>query len=513
MPASIHPLRSLRGTPLTIALAAAAIAAGSAPAQASDDVMRLALRDDPAQRIFAGFPAPSSRRPAIPGTVLAVTTCADDGPGSLRAAVAAAADGDAIDLTTLRCGTITLQTGAIAVPLNNLTLTGPGRDALAIDGNAADRVFIHPGHGELALNALTIRNGRDRASGFHVAGGGCIASAGYLTLADSTVSGCYAGGEGAYGGAIYAYALTLSNSTLSGNVANGVHEDAGTAAFGGAAFVYQMQFVASTISGNRAEHHVNPGRTSYDIGGGVIAVRGGQISGSTIDSNTSTGRGGGIATFNSIQVSNSTISGNIAASGPGGGVFLRWPAAVQLDNSTVTANRGIGGGIWLAADGSTFRSSIVHGNTATTGADPSDTSYADVQAQPSQGATATVGGDHNLVGAHSPNLALPADTRDADPQLDPLANNGGPTRTHALRSTSPAVDTGANPLALAYDQRGEPFARSHGAGTDIGAYELQAPPQVATPVPALSGGMAAWMATLLAAFAVAVRARIRTRRN
>jgi len=514
MPASVHPFRALRNTPLAIALATGTLAVAGIPERADADTMRVALRDDPAQRIFADFPAPSRHRPTTPGAVLAVTTCADDGPGSLRAAVAAAADGDTVDLTTLRCGAITLQTGAIPVALDNLSLKGPGRDALAIDGNAADRVFIHPGHGQLALSALTIRNGRDRATGFHVAGGGCIASAGYLALTDSLVSGCYAGGEGAYGGAIYAYALTLSNSTLSGNVANGVHEDAGTAAFGGAAFVYLMQFADSTISGNRAEHHVNAGRSSYDIGGGVIAVNGGQVSGSTIDSNSSEGRGGGIATFNSIQVSNSTISGNVAASGPGGGLFLRWPAAVRLDNSTVTANRGIGGGVWLAAEGSTFRSSVVHGNTAVDSPDPLVASYADVQAQPLQATTATVDGGHNLIGGHSPNLDLPADTRDADPRLGPLAANGGPTRTHALPDDSPAIDAGENPLGSAYDQRGAPFARVYGAAADIGAYERQAtqpPAQAAAPVPALSGRMAAWMAVLLAGLAVATRKRTRSR--
>ncbi len=513
MPASVHPFQSLRSTPLAIALMGA-LAAGNIAAQAADNA-RVALRAEPAHRIFADFPAPSRHRPATPGSALTVTTCADDGPGSLRAAVAAAADGDTIDLTTLHCGTITLQTGAIPVPLDNLTLTGPGRGVLAIDGNAADRVFIHPGHGELALNALTIRNGRDRATGFHVAGGGCIASAGYLTLTDSMVSSCYAGGEGAYGGAIYAYALTLSNSTLSGNVANGVHEDAGTAAFGGAAFVYLMQFVDSTVSGNRAEHHVNVGRTSYDIGGGVISVRGGQISGSTIDSNVSQGRGGGIATFTSIQVSNSTISGNVAASGAGGGVFLRWPSAMQLDNSTVTANRGVGGGVWLAADGSSFNSSIVHGNAAVDSTDPLVASFPDVQAQPLQTTTATVGGSHNLVGSYSPNLDLPPDTRDIDPQLGPLAFNGGLTRTHALLEDSPAIDAGANPLANAYDQRGAPFARVSGAAADIGAYERQAPPpaQMAAPVPTVSGWGAVCMVALLAALAVTTQLRGGARRR
>jgi hypothetical protein len=60
------------------------------------------------------------------------------------------------------------------------------------------------------------------------------------------------------------------------------------------------------------------------------------------------------------------------------------------------------------------------------------------------------------------------------PQLQPLAWNGGPTRTHALKTNSPAVDKGANPLGLTVDQRGVGYPRSLGLAADIGAFELPA---------------------------------------
>jgi len=60
-----------------------------------------------------------------------------------------------------------------------------------------------------------------------------------------------------------------------------------------------------------------------------------------------------------------------------------------------------------------------------------------------------------------------------DPLLGPLANNGGPTLTHALLSGSPAINEGGNPSALANDQRGSAFARVVGVQADIGAVELQ----------------------------------------
>src|SRR5207253_1448688 len=68
-------------------------------------------------------------------------------------------------------------------------------------------------------------------------------------------------------------------------------------------------------------------------------------------------------------------------------------------------------------------------------------------------------------------------------QLFPLADNGGPTQTHALQCTSPAIDKGYS-FGLTTDQRGlsRPFdladsvypnAASPGDGSDIGAYETQ----------------------------------------
>jgi CSLREA domain-containing protein len=69
-----------------------------------------------------------------------------------------------------------------------------------------------------------------------------------------------------------------------------------------------------------------------------------------------------------------------------------------------------------------------------------------------------------------------------DPKLGPLANNGGPTFTHALLSDSPAIDKGnpaapgsSNSACAATDQRG--IARPQGAACDIGAFEVADPLQ------------------------------------
>lgn len=479
-------------------LLAAALAVGlhgvATAAAATQALQGPQLRNDPARRIFSHFTSnrPAPQRPSTPGAILPVTNCAEDGPGSLRAAITVAEDGDTVDLTQLACSRISLRTGGIEIDVDSLTLEGPGRDRLVIDGTRYDRVLVHPGNGALTVEGLTIENGYTRATGFHVTGGGCIASAAFLYLRDAAVRNCYAGGEGSYGGAIYAYAVTLDHSIVSGSIAKGVHEAAGTAAFGGAIFTYTLDLTASTITGNRAVHGVHGGLSTYDIGGGAVTVMGGSIRDSTIDSNYSAGRAGGVATFNPLFLSNSTISSNVAADGVGGGLFMRRPSTLRAVNSTLTANRAsAGGGAWIEAEGTELLSAIIFGNTADTGA------YADLQGRTSLG----VNGGHNLVGSADPAIAMPPDTRNDDPLLEPLRQNGGPTRTHALAPESPAIDAGSNEDGLAFDQRG--YARVYGAEADIGAFEGGAAPVSPVGIPTFSarialllagvlGGIAAW---------------------
>jgi hypothetical protein len=487
---SIHRTRRFAPHPAPTAAAIALALAGGNMAHAGDAGMRTPLRADPGQRIFAAW-HPDLTRPAAAATVRTVLNCKDEGPGSLREAIGIAGDGDTIDLAHLSCGLITLTTGAIPVLLDNLDVTGPGPELLTVQGGGSDRLFLHYGGGSFTLRGLSLRDGVDRSSGFHVAGGGCIASAGYLTLDHSTVSGCYAGGEGAYGGAIYAYALTMVSSTLAANTACGVLPGTGTAAFGGGAFIYSLDLTDSTVTGNRAVHQIDPPRSSYDIGGGLMTIRGGRIQGSTLDANYSFGRGGAVASFADLAIANSTISGNRAASEIGGGVFLRRPATLALGNSTVTANVAAvgGGGIELSLEGGEFESSIVAGNQA------------DVAANVQAPAPATVTGADNLVGASGSEVTMPADTLDADPRLRPLAPNGGVTLTHALDPASPAIDAGNNLAAAPFDQRGPGFPRIYGAAPDIGAFEHS--PQVAAapaPVPAVASAVAGLLGLLLALF-------------
>jgi hypothetical protein len=127
------------------------------------------------------------------------------------------------------------------------------------------------------------------------------------------------------------------------------------------------------------------------------------------------------------------------------------------------------------------QSSIFADNNATTDADVRGAVTAGsslFETTPSGGIT--VSGGANVTGQ--------------DPGLSALGNNGGPTQTHALpASGSPALNAGANPLALTTDQRGTGFVRSFGTGVDMGAYESQTgggggvnPPVITAPATAVT---------------------------
>ena len=150
------------------------------------------------------------------GATINVTSTADSGAGTLRAALASAADGDTIDASGVT-GTILLTSGELLVT-NSVTILGPGPANLAVNGNAASRVFHIAPSNTVTIASLTITNGRADA------GGSIYTGPGALTVSNCTLSGNSA--TNGRGGGIYNYGnagsatLTVSTSTLSGNSAS-----------------------------------------------------------------------------------------------------------------------------------------------------------------------------------------------------------------------------------------------------------------------------------------------------
>lgn len=181
------------------------------------------------------------------------------------------------------------------------------------------------------------------------------------------------------------------------------------------------------------------------------------------------GLGGAIASWGNLVVTNSTISGNGAARAGGGIAVLESSVPpfpnVVIENSTIVKNGSVtgGGGIAVASISGgasanlNLTNTIVAGNSALLG--ESNCAFA--------APVSVVFGGMNIVGTAdcgvSPNVLV------ADPALAPLGPNGGPTFTHALLSTSPAIDA-ATACAVTDDQRY--VARPQGLACDIGAFEF-----------------------------------------
>jgi hypothetical protein len=253
----------------------------------------------------------------------------------------------------------------------------------------------------------------------------------------STIADNWTGGAGSFGGAVHApiATLTLVDSTVSGNSTEGDN------AWAGGVYAYTVHASASTVSGNWTV-----GYASY--GGGLVTVAA-DISNSTVSGNSTAGvgaLGGGLVVVSASSLRNSTIFGNRAEQATGGGIAV-WGS----DPATVV----------------TLDSSLVAGNEAQADA---DVAFFNVTGE---GGEIGIAGGHNLIGAPSASAVFPADTLSCDPRLQPLAANGGRTMTHRLGDGSCAIDAGANPDALASDQRGADYARTSGAATDIGAVERQ----------------------------------------
>ncbi|WP_233452068.1 choice-of-anchor Q domain-containing protein [Rubrobacter xylanophilus] len=383
-------------------------------------------------------------------------TVADDGECTLREAIASANTDAASGSAAGECAagqgndeilfdlpassTITLGGEGLVID-SNVSVIGPGQERLTIDGEGANGVFkiaARTPANTVAISGLTVTGGR---AGTGVGGG--ISNDGDLTLSESTVTGntvSIANPSGG-GGILNRGEMTISKSTISGNAAF----LAGGVGNGG-----NLTISDSTVSGNSAA-----------IGSGILSE------------------------YANTTVVNSTVSGN-SASTTGGGVYVEGGITV-IQNSTITRNSapaGKGGGVSSYGGASSARteivSSIVAGNTGL-----------DIDEFNVSGTSRLVSGGYNLIGSGNA-LAAFTGTGDrtgvSEPGLKDLADNGGPTRTHALTTDSPAIDRGTS-AGLGSDQRGAPRPQDlsdvenapGGDGSDIGAVEARQPSAMITP--------------------------------
>lgn len=389
--------------------------------------------------------------------------------------------------------------------------------------------------GTLTLTGSTVQNNIIKVEGV-----GGIRNNGTLSLANSVVQSNLAPYSGV--GGIWNFGqLTITDSVIAENGARGTSAIANDGSLimtdssvrnnsgdfdvignGGTTTIRN-----SSISGNRSSRSPggisSMGTLTLDSSQVVDNQGGTYFSDENGDGGLFTGTGG-VANSGTATITNTTISGNrfTPSLGDGGGGILNIKGdfgigALSITNSTISGNSASGGssntlaGGIMNMDGGTITlaSTTVNGNTIMNENDgDSPDSRTNVYNQNGSvtlrntiiantaspiddcGGTLTSQG-YNLI--QQPQGCTIAGTTTSNklnvaPKLGPLADNGGPTLTHALLVGSPAIDAG-NPVAVGStttacpttDQRGVARPQDGNADghtrCDIGAYEVVATTQ------------------------------------
>lgn len=412
-----------------------------------------------------GMPFPSS------ANTYTVNTSGDPGPlgtVSLRQAItsANAAAGNVVQFSPALIGsTITLVSGEIAIT-KPMTVSGPGADALTISGNDVSRIFYIravpddavPSHMQVNISGVTLTKGHGS-----FAGGAIFAEHAQLGLSYSTISASKAG---FFGGGLYSVLgnPTVQHCRLIANQAvyGGAFTSVGDAA---------VNLLFDTISGNSAAEQ---GGGVFISGSPSALIGRSTISGNMVlqpDVGSNTQGGGGVAFANMVvngtaNVYESTITQNYSPSGGGGIALLDAQSgnAARVYFSTIVGNSAAvdetGIGITSAGGTVTIYNTIAANNFSQSGADDLAGSFKSRQSLIKSPGSAIITGTGSVIGV--------------DPQLGPLADNGGSTLTMLPSATSPAVHGVTCSACVSFvvlDQRG---AIRHNP-SDIGAVERQYP--------------------------------------
>jgi CSLREA domain-containing protein len=458
-----------------------------------------------------------------------VTSSSDSGAGTLR---------EAIDTKVCDSGTITFNPGVTSITLltelhitRPMTINGNGSGLLTVSGNNVTRIFEVDLGKTASISGMTLLNGKVTGAngGPGLAGtpafGGGVFNAGTLTLTDVVINGGKvtggdggagsgaaggSGGDGQGGGIFNTGTLTLNTSTVNGGIATGgkggdsdtANGNGGAAQGGGIYNTGTLNLNGSTVSASTATGG-NPGAGTGTAGTPGSGNGGGlyndataspdtvTISGSTFSGNTAAANGGGIfnigtGTQATLNISNSTISGNHANNNGGGILNSGDTGTTTLKSLTIFGNDadhdndtfGDGGGINVVSGIVVLQNTIVGGNVKTPGTPVAHDIFNTVDPSSSFNLIGDAASSGGLTGGVNNNIVGVADMTTV---LNPaLANNGGPTQTHALVALSPALESGSS-FGLTTDQRG--FTRpvnsdgnpplNGGDDADIGAYELQ----------------------------------------
>ena len=310
------------------------------------------------------------------------------------------------------------------------------------------------------------------------------------------------GGDGGFGGP----------GRFGGAGGAGTGEVAGVGGHGGGVHATSpLDLTRTLIATNGAGAGGVGGRGDGGLGGGGGAGSGGggpAVGGLGGDG----GNGSGLRLEDPATLANATVSGNATAGGGNGG-----SAFGGLSGGFASAGSGGAAGVGGidATDTATLRALTIVGNSPGAPGQPGNRTSpgADGSAgAPGIGAVRGTGamtiedsivagntpatcsgpivnGGHNIVSSHA---GCPG--TQGDPKLEPLADNGGPSQTHALGAGSAALDVVPVGDCNGPDQRG--VSRPRGAACDAGAYERAAPDATTGPAEAITSSSARLTATV-----------------
>lgn len=377
-----------------------------------------------------------------------------------------------------------------------------------VEGNGAD--FPLGGGAAVTASAgavVTITGLRADTNTAHAGGGLWFELTGEgttLALLDSSVArnqastgaGLGSGGTGSDFAVDQGARLTVQNTLIADNDAE--FTGGGIEVFGVGAGA-EFELIRSSVEHNSAGI-AGAGLSAVYLGDGAHAL----VDSSTIAQNEAGDGAAGVLIecdgAPTVRFVDATVSGNrastLAALAMG---CFRADSAFALVNSTIAANEAEEGpAVGLTGTSASIRNSIIGGNIG-----ESDLYL--------EGTAASI--DYSLIekpdGSADPAIAAGVGNITGQvPDIEPLAENGGPTRTHLPVAGGNVAEAGdpdfVPPPAL--DQRGEPRVSDR---LDIGSVELQRPPHV-LPV---TGGSAPWWPLALAALmvvggAIALAARL-----
>jgi hypothetical protein len=445
-------------------------------------------------------------------TTHTVINTEDLGTGSLRDMISIANAGDIIkfDETLIANGNATITLASEIAFSKHLTFKGlyNSTDTLIVSGGNTNRIFnISNTTNKILLDSMVLINGyvtTNTESGGAIYLNDCSDTLWVLNsiLSDNS-SDTYSGGAIATKGVNVSTAIVIENTKLSNNNAgyaggaihcqtnyssyiliynsilsnNSCLADAGGAIFSNSIDQSVIKFVNSTVSENSSINGKGGAMFVYADDNSLIT-----IDNSTLSNNSSISYGGGIsisANYSTLLITSSTMSENVCTNSEGGAIFSECYSSsnITIDNSSLIGNSAsVKGGAIMSYSNMpeiTISNSTITANTAPAGASVYSESFSSnsifsvessIVAENGSGTSGLFHTETPTIVSNGYNIFSDApvgydlandqiDISNLDLNLEPLAFNGGSTKTMKPGNGSVAINTG-NPINLNNAQNG-----------------------------------------------------------